>query len=209
MKDGGILKTVIKKGDLKSGFPLTGDGVEISWKIRTINGKLLHTRQESSPLLTIIGAKPNQIFPGWDIGLRTMNEGEISTFLIAPQYGSGYTNDTRFPSDEILQTELYLHKIIPSSKRTQSPEQFKDELYRQIRDPTSDVSREIDRMKDTSTTKAKQRYYNPNQDKLHPQRKLHGEGLDHIWEEDIHTLDIQIPLPPELQTKEELQVIIR
>ena len=105
--DSGVLKRLIRRGDASKGYPLEEDRVDISWKIYTYqnlervlvhdsrrdlstesDGVELDQESQNSKIFQfqLVGESspyPREVLLGWDIGVRSMFEGEISSFTIS------------------------------------------------------------------------------------------------------------------------------
>lgn len=82
----GIKKSVTKQGDNKT-FPKRGQTVTVHYKGRLTNGKQFDTSVGREPFKFQIGA--GRVIRGWDEGVASMSLGEISTFMMTPEYGYG------------------------------------------------------------------------------------------------------------------------
>ena len=102
--DSGVLKRLIRRGDASKGYPLQHDRVDIAWKmycykdfkkvlvhdsLRDLSlesdGVELNDRDAKVFQFRVVGENspyPREVLLGWDIGIRSMFEGEISSFTI-------------------------------------------------------------------------------------------------------------------------------
>jgi len=143
-QDRTLLKTILRKGNLKQARPITKDSVEISWIIRDKDGVLIHdcrsrattppdgisetTNTDCSETIVsfdpddnfsfVVGASPRQVIQGWDIAVRTMFEGEKSLFIVDPSLGFGEAGaGPMIPGNTTLHCELELLKVTPAISR--------------------------------------------------------------------------------------------
>jgi len=112
--DSGVLKRLIRRGNASKGYPLPNDRVDIAWKIYTFNHQfekvLAHDSRKSLSLesdgvildenraendklfqFRIAGdtaSSQREVIQGWDIGVRSMFEGEISSFTLSSKVSS-------------------------------------------------------------------------------------------------------------------------
>ena len=102
--DSGVLKRLIRRGDASKGYPLQHDRVDIAWKLfayKDFKKVLVHDSLRDLSLesdgveindrntkvfqFRVVGENspyPREVLLGWDVGVRSMFEGEISSFTI-------------------------------------------------------------------------------------------------------------------------------
>ncbi|KAG7383823.1 hypothetical protein PHYPSEUDO_003306 [Phytophthora pseudosyringae] len=116
--NGGVLKKIIKEGELggklrlEEGCPTfvhyvgrLMDGSIFDTTRDTIDGK--HVGGTDDPFEFQLGRE--KVIKGWDIGVATMNVGEIARFVIAPEYGYGHEGFApKVEPDETLDFEIEL-----------------------------------------------------------------------------------------------------
>lgn len=107
--DSGVIKRLLVRGNPSKGYALQNDRVDIAWKIFTFpengrtlvhdsrrdlsiesDGVILDENRNDSKLFQFRIAGSNQNIPrevilGWDIAVRSMFEGEISSFSLSPK----------------------------------------------------------------------------------------------------------------------------
>ena len=103
--DSGVLKRLIRRGDASKGYPLQHDRVDIAWKLFAYkdfkkvlvhdslrdlsvesDGVEINERNTKVFQFRVVGENspyPREVLLGWDIGVRSMFEGEISSFTIS------------------------------------------------------------------------------------------------------------------------------
>lgn len=161
-----VVKRLVRKGDVSKGHPLVGDTAYIGWKIYAQNGTLVHStvppslawlsdlmteedeEEQEPPFSFILGAEPRDVIRGWELGIRSMYEGEIAVFDIHSDYAFASTGVETLgiaPNTSIT-TEVELLRIIPSPMRTYKTvgfnESIKEELMEKIQRGESPISRE-------------------------------------------------------------------
>ncbi|KAE8878776.1 hypothetical protein PF005_g23535 [Phytophthora fragariae] len=116
--DGGVLKKIIREGEapgkqkLEEGCPTfvqyvgrLMDGSIFDTTRDIIDGK--HVGGTDDPFEFQLGRE--KVIKGWDIGVATMNVGEVARFIIAPQYGYGHEGFApKVEPDETLDFEIEL-----------------------------------------------------------------------------------------------------
>ncbi|KAE9007033.1 hypothetical protein PR003_g17243 [Phytophthora rubi] len=116
--DGGVLKKIIREGvapgkqKLEEGCPTfvqyvgrQMDGSIFDTTRDIIDGK--HVGGTDDPFEFQLGRE--KVIKGWDIGVATMNVGEVARFIIAPQYGYGHEGFApKVEPDETLDFEIEL-----------------------------------------------------------------------------------------------------
>jgi len=164
--DGKVRKRILRKGDASKGLPVRGDTLYIGWKIFNSAGSLVHSsvrpsqawlsdtqseeeeRLEEEPFDFVLGSEPSDVILGWEIGVATMFEGEISTFDLDSEYafGAESIDSLGIGAKQDIRTEVELYRIIASPFRTLKTvgpeESIKDELMEQIHKGESPISRD-------------------------------------------------------------------
>ncbi|KAG3117016.1 hypothetical protein PI124_g4331 [Phytophthora idaei] len=116
--DGGVLKKIIKEGELSGKLKLEeGCPTFVHYVGRLIDGSIFDTTRDvidgkhvggtDDPFEFQLGRE--KVIKGWDIGVATMNVGEIARFIIAPEYGYGQEGFApKVEPDEMLDFEIEL-----------------------------------------------------------------------------------------------------
>ncbi|XP_037698833.1 peptidyl-prolyl cis-trans isomerase FKBP5 isoform X2 [Choloepus didactylus] len=106
-KDRGVLKIVKRVGNNEE-TPMIGDKVYVHYKGKLSNGKKFdssHDRNE--PFVFSLGK--GQVIKAWDIGVATMQKGEICHLLCKPEYAYGSAGSVpKIPSNATLFFEIEL-----------------------------------------------------------------------------------------------------
>src|SRR5690348_5332774 len=85
--DGGVLKEVITPGHGDE-TPPKGSDVKVHYVGTLVNGsKFDSSRDRDDPFSFKLGQ--GQVIKGWDLGVATMNRGEVAKLTIKPEYGYG------------------------------------------------------------------------------------------------------------------------
>ena len=91
--DNGVLKQILRKGDITKGYPKKRDEVNIEWEIFLLNGTLVHSSkselQEDGFSFRLSSNKDHsdrEVLLGWDMGVFSMLEGEIASYTIDGRY---------------------------------------------------------------------------------------------------------------------------
>jgi hypothetical protein len=202
--DSGILKKLKRKGNPTKGYPQAKDVVQISWKIYHLNGTLAHDSSGlAEPFEFTIGANPRHVILGWETAVKSMYEGEISSFTLQSNYAFGVTGMPLLSinPNTAINCELEIMRLRPNVNRVYQSvgvdESIKDELMEKIHSGESVVSSEVMANKRINATKTEDErlYYDPVKHQLDPNQVVKGEGEDHIWEETPTSIDVEIPLP--------------
>ena len=86
--DGGVKKLVLQRGDPTRGRARTGDTVVTHYIGKFVNGTVFDTsRNDVMPFHFSLGK--GQVIKGWDLGVSTMEVGEVCELTVAPEYGYG------------------------------------------------------------------------------------------------------------------------
>lgn len=207
-----VSKTLISRGTAAKGYPLMKDSVQIAWKIYLSDGSLAHDSaviDDEDGFTFIVGAEPRQVIQAWDIGVRSMFEGEKARFVIPPRFGFGETGVTNMiPPNETITCELELVRIIPSVlrevKRIGANESIQDDLMEKIESGESVVSENVKKNKPVNET-SDVRYFDASKHKVNPDQRVSGRGKNFIWNENPRVIEIEVILPRPL-SKSEIQV---
>lgn len=164
--DGKVRKRILRKGDASKGLPVRGDTLYIGWKIFNSAGSLVHSsarpsqawlsdtqseeeeRLEEEPFDFVLGSEPSDVILGWEIGIASMFEGEISAFDLDNEYafGAESMDSLGIGARQDIRTEVELYRIVASPFRTLKTvgpeESIKDELMEQIHRGESPISRD-------------------------------------------------------------------
>ncbi|KAK1933974.1 Peptidyl-prolyl cis-trans isomerase FKBP4 [Phytophthora citrophthora] len=116
--DGGVLKKILKEGELNGKQRLEeGCPTFVQYVGRLMDGSIFDTTRDiidgkhvggtDDPFEFQLGRE--KVIKGWDIGVATMNVGEIARFVIAPEYGYGHEGFApKVEPDETLDFEIEL-----------------------------------------------------------------------------------------------------
>ncbi|ETI44636.1 hypothetical protein F441_10624 [Phytophthora nicotianae CJ01A1] len=116
--DGGVLKKIIKEGELSDKLRLEeGCPTFVQYVGKLMDGSIFDTTRDvidgkhvggtDDPFEFQLGRE--KVIKGWDIGVATMNVGEIARFIIAPEYGYGHEGFApKVEPDETLDFEIEL-----------------------------------------------------------------------------------------------------
>lgn len=175
---------------------------------------------EEEPFTFRIGVEPREVILGWEYGIKTMREGEMASFEIAPKmaFGSAGVPGIVDPDETIL-CELTLLAIVPDPllnyKTVQEGESITDELMEKIQKGETPIAEEamdrspaVPNAMDSRTalppevkgggaddeTEKKRRWFDPSRHQVDPTSRITGQGHDHSWEETTSTIDIWIPV---------------
>jgi len=126
---------------------LVNDTVEIAWKIFAANGTMVHSSDSLDSVFSfVLGAKPLEVIPGWDLALSQMYMGEISHLTLKSEYAFGSAGAPPLgigPLDDIT-CEIEILDIIPSIYRTYKRlgpnESIKEDLISQLQTDSSTFS---------------------------------------------------------------------
>jgi hypothetical protein len=115
LKDGTIMKKILKYGSIKSAIPQVKDTAEVNFQIYKHDGTFVKGSEGlKRPFRFKIGCKKSQAISGWDIAVQTMKLGEIAEYEIQSIYAfhdRGVPN--LIPPHENIKCVLELTKIIP------------------------------------------------------------------------------------------------
>ena len=197
------------------------DVCEIAWKMYQPDGSIAHDSSSlDEPFDFTIGADPRHVILGWEIAVRTMFEGEVSSYVMQPRYAFGEKGLSIFniAANATLKCELELVRIKPSVLRSYPSvgmnESIKDELMAKIDSGESVISEEVMQNKQINATKTdeQRKFFDPVKHKVDPNQRVRGEGRGHVWEETPTAMEIEIPLPPmdaRSYTKQDVRVDIQ
>ncbi|EGZ29315.1 hypothetical protein PHYSODRAFT_353627 [Phytophthora sojae] len=116
--DGGVLKKIIREGEAPGKQKLEeGCPTFVQYVGRLMDGSIFDTTRDmidgrhvggtDDPFEFQLGRQ--KVIKGWDIGVATMNVGEIARFIIAPEYGYGHEGFApKVEPDETLDFEIEL-----------------------------------------------------------------------------------------------------
>ncbi|XP_069000200.1 peptidyl-prolyl cis-trans isomerase FKBP5 [Embiotoca jacksoni] len=106
-KDQGVIKVVKRQG--KDGEqPMIGDRVTVHYTGKLLTGKTFDcSRDRKEPFCFNVGK--GQVLKAWDIGVLSMQRGEVSTFICKPEYAYGSAgNPERIPPSSSVVFEMEL-----------------------------------------------------------------------------------------------------
>lgn len=103
----------IVKDSLQQGATaMVGDLATYNYNLKSINGRLLVSKQEIGNRITKIDQSDQELISGIRDGLKIMKEGETALFLFPSYKGYGYYGlDNKIPSNTILLSEVQLLKV--------------------------------------------------------------------------------------------------
>lgn len=233
-QDGSILKKIVQAGSYKVGCPRQFDEVEISWKMFLPNNTLVHDSAEiedekNGYFRFKVGMEPSETIEGWEQALNTMYQGEIANLVIAPQHAFGSKGLPGFVDpNATLVCELHLRSIHPFITREYEiesedrKEQVYDDILRKLHSgdlplPSQTVphpsfpgegipSPDIQSQSPSSASKVK--FFDPSKHRVDPNLVVGGEGRDHTWKEMFSTIEVRVPLPASVRSKQDLSVSI-
>ncbi|XP_071074529.1 peptidyl-prolyl cis-trans isomerase FKBP5 isoform X2 [Dasypus novemcinctus] len=106
-KDRGVLKIVKRVGKSKE-TPMIGDKVYVHYKGKLASGKKFDSSHDrKQPFVFNLGR--GQVIKAWDIGVATMQKGEVCHLLCKPEYGYGSAGSVpKIPSNATLFFEIEL-----------------------------------------------------------------------------------------------------
>ncbi|XP_068170541.1 peptidyl-prolyl cis-trans isomerase FKBP5 isoform X2 [Antennarius striatus] len=109
-KDKGVIK-VVKLQGLDGEQPMIGDKVTIHYTGRLLNGKKFDcSRDRKEPFCFNVGK--GQVLKAWDIGVLSMQRGEVCTLLCKPEYAYGTAgNPNKIPPSSSVVFEMELLKF--------------------------------------------------------------------------------------------------
>ncbi|XP_026162482.1 peptidyl-prolyl cis-trans isomerase FKBP5 [Mastacembelus armatus] len=109
-KDQGVIK-VVKHPGLDGDRPMIGDRVTVHYTGRLLNGKKFDcSRDRQEPFCFNVGK--GQILKAWDIGVLSMQRGELCMFLCKPEYAYGPAgNPDKIPPNSLVVFEMELLKF--------------------------------------------------------------------------------------------------
>ncbi|XP_037534633.1 peptidyl-prolyl cis-trans isomerase FKBP5 [Nematolebias whitei] len=106
-KDQGVIK-VVKHQGVDGDRPMIGDKVTVHYTGKLLSGKKFDcSREREEPFCFNVGK--GQVLKAWDIGVLSMQKGEVSTLLCKPEYAYGSAgNPDRIPPDSSVVFEMEL-----------------------------------------------------------------------------------------------------
>uniref|UniRef100_A0A3Q3XHZ4 peptidylprolyl isomerase n=1 Tax=Mola mola TaxID=94237 RepID=A0A3Q3XHZ4_MOLML len=109
-KDQGVIK-VVKCQGLDGDRPMIGDKVTVHYTGRLLNGKKFDcSRDRKEPFCFNVGK--GQVLKAWDIGVLSMQRGEVCTLLCKPEYAYGSAgNPNKIPPSSSVVFEMELLKF--------------------------------------------------------------------------------------------------
>lgn len=107
-QDGGILKTLIREGDINGEHPLSGDTVFVHYVGTLLDGTKFDSSRDRGEKFSFECGK-GAVIKGWDLGVPTMKRGELATFTIRSEYAYGKNGSPpTIPPDATLIFEIEL-----------------------------------------------------------------------------------------------------
>ncbi|XP_045931494.1 peptidyl-prolyl cis-trans isomerase FKBP5 isoform X1 [Micropterus dolomieu] len=109
-KDQGVIK-VVKRQGLDGDRPMIGDRVTVHYTGKLLTGKKFDcSRDRKEPFCFNVGK--GQVLKAWDIGVLSMQRGEVCTFLCKPEYAYGSSgNPDKIPPSSSVVFEMELLKF--------------------------------------------------------------------------------------------------
>ncbi|XP_070758431.1 peptidyl-prolyl cis-trans isomerase FKBP5 [Enoplosus armatus] len=109
-KDQGVIK-VVKRQGLDGDRPMIGDRVTVHYTGKLLTGKKFDcSRDRKEPFCFNVGK--GQVLKAWDIGVLSMQRGEVCTFLCKPEYAYGSAgNPDKIPPRSSVVFEMELLKF--------------------------------------------------------------------------------------------------
>ncbi|XP_035236679.1 peptidyl-prolyl cis-trans isomerase FKBP5 [Anguilla rostrata] len=106
-KDQGVLK-VVKRPGMETERPMIGDKMFVHYTGKLLNGKKFDSSLDrKEPFTFNLGI--GQVIKAWDVGLATMQKGEVSLFLCKPEYAYGAAGSPpKVPPNSTLLFEVEL-----------------------------------------------------------------------------------------------------
>ncbi|KAJ8257360.1 hypothetical protein GJAV_G00184780 [Gymnothorax javanicus] len=106
-KDQGVLK-IVKQPGAETERPMIGDKLFVHYTGKLLNGKKFDSSLDRKEPFTFSLGK-GQVIKAWDIGLATMQKGEVCLFLCKPEYAYGATGSPpKVPPNSTLLFEVEL-----------------------------------------------------------------------------------------------------
>ncbi|CAG06937.1 unnamed protein product [Tetraodon nigroviridis] len=104
-KDQGVIK-IVKRAGHAGDQPMIGDRVTVHYTGRLLNGKKFDCTQDCREPFSFNVYK-GQVLKAWDVGVLSMERGEVSIFLCAPEYAYGVTgNPNKIPPNSAVVFEV-------------------------------------------------------------------------------------------------------
>ncbi|XP_076615292.1 peptidyl-prolyl cis-trans isomerase FKBP5 [Chaetodon auriga] len=109
-KDQGVIK-VVKRQGIDGDRPMIGDRVTVHYTGKLLNGKKFDcSRDRKEPFCFNVGK--GQVLKAWDIGVLSMQGGEVCTLLCKPEYAYGIAgNPNKIPPSSSVVFEMELLKF--------------------------------------------------------------------------------------------------
>ncbi|XP_077994137.1 peptidyl-prolyl cis-trans isomerase FKBP4-like [Glandiceps talaboti] len=105
-EDGGVMKAIIKEG-IEGAVPMKGDHVEVHYIGTLLDGtKFDSSRDRGEKFSFTLGE--GQVIKAWDIGVATMQMGEIAVLTCKPEYAYGKKAQGKIPPNSTLVFEVEL-----------------------------------------------------------------------------------------------------
>jgi hypothetical protein len=223
LRDNGIIKTILTPGDKAKGSPAYGDIVTICLERFDMNGNLIalpDTESMDDYKVTFGIGQDANIFLGIHYGVLSMYVGEVARLdissafavptipkniscrvtLLSVQSVAQLEDDKRLPltdnDNEVL-----------SGKDSEVYQDFKSKIEENGGD--NPLATEVFNMRHESRDQKVPKYYDPSLHKLDPNRDLSGSGIDHTWYETVDTMEVYVPLPSVITSKNEISVVIK
>ncbi|XP_037631863.1 peptidyl-prolyl cis-trans isomerase FKBP5 [Sebastes umbrosus] len=109
-KDQGVIK-VVKRPGLDGEWPMIGDRVTVHYTGRLLTGKKFDCSRDRKESFCFNVGK-GQVLKAWDIGVLSMQRGEVCTLLCKPEYAYGSAgNPDKIPPNASVVFEMELLKF--------------------------------------------------------------------------------------------------
>lgn len=225
LSDGGIIKTVVTPGDVSKGKPAYGDTVTIILERSDAKGNVIPVRGISSreDLKVTFGiGQDADIFDGIHYGVLHMAIGEVARLDITPKYSIPTLEQDVSCLVTLLDVEPHIEVEDPDDMHDvrsrsaaninrNSAEQFQTQMDRNGGNNPLAAELLKSTTKEVGSETRTPVFYDPSRHKLDPRRDLDGEAYDHshTWHETPDTIEIYVPLPSSIKSKQDVVVEIK
>ena len=115
--DRGVLKTIERAGSGE--LPARGSQCEVHYIGRTLGKVFDSSRKRNKTFKFDLGFR--DVIAGWDIGVASMQEGELATLTCSPQYAYGPEGSPPLiPPGAILTFEVELLSVVPPKEEVEA-----------------------------------------------------------------------------------------
>eukprot|EP01042_Synura_sphagnicola_P004007 gene4007-5043_t len=150
-----------------------------------------------------------------------MLEGELALVRLSPDvaFGSKGLPD-KVPPNSTLDCELELLEVQPHFSRIYKPvgfnESIKEELLESLESRSTTASSDLFGSNSGKTIAENRsmediKFFDPAKMKIDPRLTVGGEAIDHVWSENMHSMDVEVSLPLAMggASKKDLRVTLR